>query len=169
MLYFAYGSNMHPQRLKLRVPSSKPLGTARLSGYQLSFQKRGRDGSGKCTIMPAKPSDAVLGVVYRILPEEKILLDEIEGVGFGYTVETVAVSRLDNAEILSCFAYQASPDYRDESLLAFDWYHDLVVRGACLQQLPQDYIAHLQRYPTTVDNDLERRTIYQYILDSYSR
>ena len=48
LLYFAYGSNLHPERLRERVPSAESLGVARLEAHVLRFHKRGRDGSGKC-------------------------------------------------------------------------------------------------------------------------
>jgi hypothetical protein len=43
-LYFAYGSNMSSGRLR---PGAVPAGAARLEGYRLRCNKRGRDGSGK--------------------------------------------------------------------------------------------------------------------------
>jgi hypothetical protein len=47
-VYFAYGSNMSTARLRQRMPSCKPLGTAVLSEHKLRFHKRSTDQSGKC-------------------------------------------------------------------------------------------------------------------------
>ena len=38
-LYFAYGSNLHPPRLRARTPSARALGRADLEGYRLLFHK----------------------------------------------------------------------------------------------------------------------------------
>jgi gamma-glutamylcyclotransferase len=51
MLYFAYGSNMLTERLKARVPSTRPISPAILSDYDLRFHKRSTDKSGKCDII----------------------------------------------------------------------------------------------------------------------
>ena len=51
LLYFAYGSNLHPTRLGDRAPSVELVGTAVLEGHALRFHKRGADGSGKCNAL----------------------------------------------------------------------------------------------------------------------
>jgi hypothetical protein len=52
VVYFAYGSNMSTARLRERMPSCKPLGTATLPGHALRFHKRSTDKSGKCNAFP---------------------------------------------------------------------------------------------------------------------
>ncbi len=58
LLYFACGSNLHPLRLSLRVPAARFQGALALTGYQLRFNKRGRDGSGKGNLLPTGHPDA---------------------------------------------------------------------------------------------------------------
>jgi hypothetical protein len=78
----AYGSNLHPVRLRKRVPSCRKLGTVRLEGYKLAFHKRSRDGSGKGNALKTgDPRDVLLGVAYSIPVSEKGDLDDAEGLG----------------------------------------------------------------------------------------
>jgi gamma-glutamylcyclotransferase len=50
-LNFAYGSNMLSARLRERVPSARPAGTACLPGFSLRWHKVSVDGSGKCNVV----------------------------------------------------------------------------------------------------------------------
>ncbi|MDH3909632.1 MAG: gamma-glutamylcyclotransferase, partial [Gammaproteobacteria bacterium] len=47
-LYAAYGSNLHPRRLRERIKSATLRGTSFLHKYTLQFHKRGQDRSAKC-------------------------------------------------------------------------------------------------------------------------
>jgi hypothetical protein len=165
LLYFAYGSNMHPQRLRLRVPSSQSIGAAILSGYQLRFHKRGHDASGKCNIWRTdKAADQVIGVVYRMSVTEKPLLDAAEGLGQGYQVVNLPVQALHTQDTHHSFCYLAETDHIDETLQPFSWYHDLVVQGAYHHGLPDDYIARLDSIAVQTDQDSERHALHQRIL-----
>ena len=168
LFYFAYGSNLHPYRLKLRVPSSQAVGPALLVGHQLRFHKRGRDGSGKCNIWRTdNPLDRVIGVVYRMLASEKTLLDNAEGLGRGYQIEELQAQLLvidkTKSEQLS-FCYVAELTHIDDTLQPFSWYHDLVVHGARYHGLPADYIDQLCKVPSQSDQDFDRHTLHQRIL-----
>ena len=165
LFYFAYGSNLHPQRLKLRVPSSQPHTAAALPGHQLRFHKRGRDGSGKCNVWRTDdPQDRVIGMLYRILAAEKILLDEIEGVGRGYRVETLPVHTLHDQQAHASFYYVAESGHIDDELTPFSWYHELVLSGARHHGLPAGYIEQLSAVSVQADHDSERHTFHQRIL-----
>ena len=92
VIYFAYGSNMLWQRIRARVPSARPLGGAILHGHRLAWHKSGRDGSGKCDVVPiAEAGHAVHGVLYEILAAEKPALDLAEGLGVDYDEKQVEV------------------------------------------------------------------------------
>jgi len=165
LLYFAYGSNMHPHRLQLRVPSSQAVGPAVLPGHQLRFHKRGRDGSGKCNVWRTdKPTDHVIGVVYRMQAAEKSLLDAAEGLGRGYRVENLHVQTLHDSSIHPSFCYVAETEHIDDTLLPFSWYHELVTSGASHHGLPTDYIAQLHAISVQADSDTERHALHQRIL-----
>lgn len=155
MYYFAYGSNMLTNRLQTRVPSCRPYVVAQLPNYRLRFDKRGlRDGSGKCTIWPT-PDTTVWGVVFFIDPDEKPLLDQIEGAGNGYEIVTVQLVT-HNHQALTATTYLAEPVALDPTLKPFDWYHALVLAGAHEHELPAPYIAAIAGVSTYPDPDQQR-------------
>jgi gamma-glutamylcyclotransferase (GGCT)/AIG2-like uncharacterized protein YtfP len=165
MLYFAYGSNMHPERLRRRVPSCAAIGVAKLSGYALAFSKRGRDGSGKCTLIEAEERAArVHGVLYRIDPSHREDLDEAEGLGVGYQRLTVDVFVERDGH--SAFTYIAQRDYLDPGLRPYEWYKALVVAGARHHGLHEAYLDVLRAVPAIEDPDAERAALHREILFS---
>ena len=120
MLYAAYGSNLHPVRLSLRLPGAIYQGTAAVPGRRLRFHKRSVDESGKCNITTG---DGIIHVaVYELTGREKSRLAEIEGAG--YTIET-----LDVPGFGECFTYVAALSYIDERLRPYTWYKELVLVG----------------------------------------
>lgn len=162
--YFAYGSNMHPERLRRRTPSCRVLGVARLPRYELRFHKRSpTDGSGKCNLAyTGRPEDAALGVVYEIEPSEKVFLDQAEGPG--YEVVELAVNGEDaNWDV---FCYLAKDAYIDEQAVPFAWYRDLVLQGARYHGLPADYLADLERVVSAEDPDRARHRAHEEILNA---
>lgn len=74
--YFAYGSNMLPQRLQRRCTSARKCGLAMLPGYDLSFCKISKDGSGKATLLPSSRLEAkVYGVIFHLASDDLPNLD----------------------------------------------------------------------------------------------
>ncbi len=151
--YFAYGSNMHPQRMKARVSSAVKVGIARLAQYSLCFHKRGwKDGSGKCNAyFTGNPGDKVIGVVYKILASEKEKLDTHEGVGNGYEIRTVDVCSESGTN--AAFTYVASSSHIDDSLPPYSWYKEYVVHGARYNGLPESYIETITETSAVEDPD----------------
>ena len=141
--YFAYGSNLTRERMRERVPSSTPLGVARLAEHRLTWDKPGADGSGKANIVRATGS-VVWGVVYRLEPEEWQRLDAHEP---GY--ERIRVEVLLARERIDCTTY-LHPGAADVAP-PFDWYRDLVVGGAREHGLPDDYVRALEAVRSRVD------------------
>ncbi|MEC8272283.1 MAG: gamma-glutamylcyclotransferase family protein, partial [SAR324 cluster bacterium] len=91
MEYFAYGSNMNPERMKQRIGWSPPSRGAVLQDYQLMFDKQSNDG-GKANIRPLK-GEAVEGVLYQLAEKDLLSLDGFEGVSTGdYAREKLEVS-----------------------------------------------------------------------------
>jgi len=136
-LYFAYGSNLTSARMLERVPEARVVGTGRLDGHRLLFDKVGRDGSAKANIEPAAES-SVWGVVYEVPDARLAELDRVEG---GY--ERFRVNVVTNGDRrLDCETYRSG--LRDPSLRPHDWYVALVVDGAREHALPPDWIASLE-------------------------
>jgi len=150
--YFAYGSNMHPARLRERIPSCKFIDVVKLNGWALKFHKRSKDGSGKCNIISTNNrADHVYGVLYELPKEEKADLDKIEAVGFGYHNKTIEIQSYSEV-----FTYQADSDYIDESLKPYTWYKEYLVQGAQLHGIPNDYIEFLASIEAIQDPDASR-------------
>ena len=65
--YFAYGSNLLPERLRERVPSARQMGSGYVNGRTLRFHKLEGDGSGKYDC-PATgdPNERLRGTVYEM-------------------------------------------------------------------------------------------------------
>ena len=152
MKYFAYGSNLLAARLCRRVPGAVALGRAFLAGHERRFHKRGRDGSGKCSVLPA--GSGLWGAVFELPRAGKRMLDRIEGVGSGYREIAVRV-RVGN-DWIGAFSYRAEEGHIDDSLVPFGWYKDLVVAGARERRLPAAEIALLNAVPAAPDPDADR-------------
>jgi len=161
--YFAYGSNMLSRRLRARTPSARVVSVATLPAHELRWHKAGRDGSGKCDIVPSSPeSGAVLGVVFEIALSEKPDLDRVEGLGVGYAERQVEVQT--GAGTRWVFTYQAIDI--DCCAVPYTWYKALVVAGAREHEFPEDYVQALVATRTSADTDHERET--QNLLLAYA-
>ncbi|MEM9388026.1 MAG: gamma-glutamylcyclotransferase family protein [Pseudomonadota bacterium] len=167
MIYFAYGSNLHPERLRRRVPSRQALGVAILSGHTLTFTKRGADGSGKCAIVPTDdPQASVYGVLYRMAPDDRLSLDHAEGVhGGGYVPITVEVTHRDGGTV-EAFTYLPPNRFIDPALQPYDWYKALVVHGARHHALPARWVSQLEAVAAMADPDAQRASLNAQILAS---
>ena len=155
ILYFAYGSNMAPERLQARVPSAEGLGVALLRGYQLKFHKSGKDGSAKCDASrTGDMDDEVHGVLYSMATGELAALDGFEGLGHGYERRTVLVERA-GGEPVETQVYVAT--HFDPTSHPFDWYLEHVLRGADAALLPEAYVKAIRAVRCVTDHDEARR------------
>lgn len=156
MHYLAYGSNLHPLRITLRVPSARLLGTVRLEGYRLVFRKRGRDLSAKCDLaVTADSTDIAYGAVYALSPLELALLDSFEDLGAGYSREQLRLRM--NGRVLDALVYLANESHVVESLEPYDWYKGLVLAGAREHGFPVDYLSVIEAVTARWDPDEARR------------
>lgn len=155
MLYFAYGSNMSSRRLQQRVPSAQPLGIASLPKHRLEFHKVGRDNSAKCNALHTDHhAHFVMGVVFDIHHEEKIQLDNAEGLGNGYEIKQVPLIS-DSGEQLEAFTYYAT--HIDDSLAPYHWYKQHVMHGAQEHGLPGFYLESIRQIQS-IDDPSEQRS-----------
>ncbi len=162
--YFAYGSNLHPHRLKQRIPSSKPLDKAHLHQYQLRYHKNGGDGSAKCNVVSTgNELDRVIGVIYEMLAIELPILDRVEGLGYGYDREVCEV-KMGPDSVVEAYLYIAQPEYIDEDSRPYCWYRDFVVEGARHHQFPDDYIDEHLDVEFKNDADPERLRLNRNII-----
>jgi len=148
--YAAYGSNLHPLRLKERTPTARLVGTGFLTGWSLHFHKRSdRDGSGKCSIQEF--GNGIHLAIYEITLAEKTTLDRIEGLGVGY--DEIAI---DVPEFGTCSTYTARQSHIDDELAPLDWYKEMVVVGCDVHGFPHEYRARIAAVEAVPDSDHDR-------------
>uniref|UniRef100_A0A8C8A263 Gamma-glutamylcyclotransferase b n=1 Tax=Oryzias sinensis TaxID=183150 RepID=A0A8C8A263_9TELE len=107
-LYFAYGSNLLKERLRLKNPSATVLCVARLKDYKLVFGNHkgltsDRWHGGVATIEHS-PGDEVWGVVWRLSTSDLESLDNQENVTLG-AYSPVELSVKTKGQELSCRTY----------------------------------------------------------------
>ena len=148
--YAAYGSNLHPLRLSRRVPSAKLLGTNFVASLELRFNKKSdKDGTGKCNIVNG--GDGVHVAVYEIDLVQKVILDRIEGLGYGYREKAINVPGHGD-----CRAYVADEEAIDDSLEPVDWYKEIVILGCRYHDFPVGYLSQIEVIPASSDSDEKR-------------
>jgi hypothetical protein len=76
--YFAYGSNMDPERFRARVGEWQARGRARLEGYRLRFADSVRSEGGGGAVVDPCDGDGVDGVVFRITLQQLQAMDREE-------------------------------------------------------------------------------------------
>ncbi len=145
MLYFAYGSNMHPGQMRKRCPGCVFVAAARLRDHRLGFSRlwAAWGGGGVADIQPT-PGSVVEGVVWEITEAHREALDEYEEYPMAYTRKDVVVETFDGGT-LRAFAYVARPGgtYRPSRR-----YHRQIVEGARAHGLSPGYVGFLEAIPT---------------------
>jgi gamma-glutamylcyclotransferase len=155
--YFAYGSNMSPERLQKRVPSARIIGVYSLIRHELKFHKIGKDGSAKAdAFFTGQDADVVLGVLYSIEGSEKKWLDEAEGLGSGYEEKEVSLIN-ENGQTIVGFLYYATDI--NSALRPFSWYVHHILNGARTVKLPERYVQQIDSVQTIEDDDRQRDTL----------
>ena len=99
--------------------------------WSLHFHKKSNDKSGKCNIVSG--GDGIHVAVFDISVEDKLKLDDIEGLSTGYSKLTLSVPGFGD-----CASYIADESHIDNSLAPYDWYKELVLIGARLHDFPHE-------------------------------
>jgi len=145
---------MASERLLARIPGARKVCNAVLPDHRLRFRKSDNGKSGKCDIeLTGKRLDRVHGVVYQISDQDKVILDQYEGLGVGYNDKPVELNS-ENEQVLSAITYYAL--LIDEALIPYHWYKGHVLHGATEHQLPADYISMIEAVPSKKDPDAAR-------------
>ena len=145
---------MSSRRLQQRVPSARPVSAATLTSHRLEFHKIGRDNSAKCNAHETgEQDDFLIGVVFEIHEQEKIYLDQAEGLGCGYEIKQVDI-QIENGIKLQAFTYYAT--LIDDDLLPYHWYKHHVLTGAREHNLPQHYLDSITQIDSITDPDQAR-------------
>jgi gamma-glutamylcyclotransferase (GGCT)/AIG2-like uncharacterized protein YtfP len=153
MLYFAYGSNLDLDQMRLRVPGVGVVGVAMLPDHRLTFPLFSEGWGGGAAGVTHAHGQTVWGVLYEVSEEGLAALDRYEGwKGAGdhhnlYERElvTVELTRPDDGSVprrVRATTYLArtlnpTPPAR--------LYLDTVLRGARHHRLPSEYIEWLEK------------------------
>lgn len=165
LYYFAYGSNLHPLRLKQRVPSARLVGVVKHSRYSLCFHKKSIDGSVKCNLLnTGNASDFIYGAIYTIKAEHKKDLDKFEGKGFGYEDKQIQLQY--GGREYTCFTYLAQSSYIVDELKPYHWYKQLVILGARYLQFPELYISAIETVESIEDLNVDRKKENMILIES---
>ena len=145
---------MSSKRLQCRVPSANFVTIATLNNHDLRFHKISTDGSGKCDAFETgNRKHTVIGVVYEISAAEKPMLDQKEGLGYGYNEKVVSVE-MNSGEIIEAVTYYAIKI--DPVLNPYQWYKQHVLRGATEHGLAATYVDCIDKVAAFDDPNPER-------------
>ena len=152
--YFAFGSNMASHRLLQRLPMARFSEIAHLKQHRLSFRKNDAGQSGKCDVkFTGNSTDIVIGVIYKISDDDRLILDQYEGLGLAYDSKQVEVTT-ESKETLYAFTYTALNI--DSSMTPYHWYKEHVLRGAIEHGFPAEYIQFIEQFKSKPDPDQQR-------------
>jgi len=141
--YFAYGSNMNPDRVCARglVCVAEPI-AGKLWNFRLRFNKRSRKNpeAGHANIV-ADFSSSVEGVLYHLCDEHEISkMDPFESAPSHYRRELVFVETEDS--LILAWTYIANDSVIDDSLFPPKWYIEHLLAGS--QFLSSEYVDQLK-------------------------
>src|SRR5262249_37198851 len=132
-LHFAYGSNMSRALMRRRCPTARGLGPARLDGWRFIIT---RDGYASLVF---DPGARVHGVLWRLTPRDLAALNAYEQRAYLRRIVPV----LDGAARRPALVYLA-PERGGGK--ARPGYQELVVASAREWELPETYVATLERF-----------------------
>jgi len=159
MKYFAYGSNLCPQRLKKRTPSARFVSEAKLNGHQLRFHKISRqDGSSKCdAFYTGNAGDVVWGAVYEIDDSDVPALDAAEDKGVSYEKVQLEAQLLNSDAVETVYVYVAREQMIKQGVQPYEWYKRYVLIGAKYYNFPEQYVQSIESIESETDPDESRR------------
>jgi hypothetical protein len=151
-LHFAYGANMSRAVMQKYAPGARALGVAALADHRFVIT-----ADGYASVEPAR-AQTVHGVLWRITPRDRVMLDAWENVDGGlYRAEVLAVRRK------SCLApaliYFARPCAEGRPKPG---YIELVVAAAREWDLPEAYIHSLEGFASVRPVGADARKIGEF-------
>jgi hypothetical protein len=151
-LHFAYGANMSRAVMRKYAPGARTLGVAELMGHRFVITA---DGYAS---VEAQRAQSVHGVLWRITPRDRVMLDAWENTAAGlYRAEMLAV-RSAGRRVLA-LVYLARPGGVGRPKPG---YMDLVIAAARQWDLPADYIAALQSWSQASARGSDARKIGEF-------
>jgi hypothetical protein len=147
-LYAAYGSNLDPDQMRERCPSSPVQSVGWLKGWRLTFggEDLGWDGPLATVVQDQDPEAATYVILYDVSPLDEKVLDEWEGAGTSrseiYEKLRVRVSTLEGDILAWTYVLVAY-----EGGVPSCSYLGLLVEAAEKAGAPADYVSELRARP----------------------
>lgn len=151
---------MMTARLRARCPSVQPLGQAKLDGFEMAFNKRSVDGSGKAGLTP-EGCGLAFGAAFQVSKEDLDRLDAIEGPGYRRVCEVriqIGGAFQSSGSVTVVNAVTYLPRQTEPGLAPFDWYLALILAGYREHDVASAQILRLQATQTRIDPVPHRAT-----------
>ena len=154
LYYFAYGSNMNPERVRARGLEYSQVLSGKLSGYELSFNKYSDKREGSAANIIRQENAVTEGALYLLSGEEQIIqMDPFEGFPDHYSRELLSIAT--KSETVKAWVYIANERFIRANLLPPRWYLNHLLAGK--QFLTQPYYERLKKVDCISGTDLEPR------------
>ena len=151
-LHFAYGANMSRAVMHKYAPGARALGVAELADHRFVIS-----ADGYASVEPARAA-AVHGVLWRITPRDRVLLDAWENVSFGlYRAATLSVRGAGGR--VPALIYFARPGGYGRPKPG---YIELVAAAARQWDLPDAYIRSLESFAAARPLSTDARKIGEF-------
>ena len=143
--YFAYGSNMNPERMNLRAMNYRRILSGRIAGLSLAFNKRAADAPWRSYAnVVHDAAGCVEGLLYELDSDTEIFtMDPFEGVPRLYSREIFTVATEEGG--IPAWVYVANRAMIEEGLLPERWYLDHLLAGE--RWLSESYFRKLKSTP----------------------
>ena len=151
--YFAYGSNMNPERVKKRKMEFRSAQSGSLLHYRFSFNKRSvkYPGAASANVVAAR-DEVTEGVVYRLNnPEQITMMDPYEGYPVRYN--RLALPIQVEKEKVDAWVYVANADHIVEGLSPARWYLEHLLSARDF--LSTEYYLMLAATDCLADSEME--------------
>ncbi len=145
--YYAYGSNMNPERVRRRGLDFDFVIGGQVAGLGLRFNKQSKEhpDCGHANLVYA-PAETAEGVLYRLTSDEMIKrMDPFEKAPVNYSRECIAVNTHQGPVV--SWVYFANPAVMCEGLVPSQDYLNHLLAGE--PYLSASYHARLMRWPVT--------------------
>jgi len=140
ILYYAYGSNLLTERIRINNPSARKVAIAKLMNYRLDFTLYGKSWHGAAATVVEDSNCHVWGVVWQLDKKDIANLDRQE---FGYDPITFTVET-DAGQKLECRSYVVSGTPAILDKRPSQVYKNVIIKGATEHRLPPEYIEQLK-------------------------
>lgn len=151
--YFAYGSNMNPNRVQKRKMAFHSAEAGVLSHYRMKFNKRSVKYPGAASANVVAETDALTeGVVYRLShPEQIEMMDPFEGYPIRYDRQLLPIKVTGG--FVDAWVYIANEDHIQEGLSPARWYLEHLLAGEPF--LSKTYLQELRQTICLPNSDVE--------------